>query len=257
MIFAGAKICNCEALRSNRAMSTDKVIVALDYDDPATALSLVHQIRDYITFFKVGSQLFTRTGPEFIRELRSLNVQVFLDLKFHDIPATVGHAVLEAVKLDVRFLTIHTSGGSEMMKAAVQSVAGSQTTVLGVTVLTSMDDSALHEIGVTQTVSAQVLHLAQLAQQSGIRGLVCSPQEIALIRRKLGPEISLVTPGIRSTSDAKQDQKRTLSASEALNQGATHLVVGRPITQAPDPVEAARKLVEEVLRNKTPHTEKS
>lgn len=227
-------------------MSTAQIIVALDFETPAPALALVRQIKEHLTFFKVGSQLFTHAGPDFVRELRGLGVEVFLDLKFHDIPETVRKAVAEAIKLDVRLLTLHTSGGSAMMRAAVEAAAGSSTTLLGVTVLTSMDDDSLRELNVNHTVPGQVLHLARLAQQSGLRGLVCSPHEIELIRRELGSEMMLVTPGIRSATEAKQDQKRTLSAGEAVRLGANYLVIGRPITQAADPATAAQHLLAEI-----------
>ena len=225
-------------------MSADHIIVALDYDEAEQALRLASQIKDYLRFFKVGSQLFTREGPDFIRRLRGLGVDVFLDLKFHDIPETVRKAVRSAAALDVRFLTIHTSGGPAMIEAALKGAeeAGTGTTVLGVTVLTSMDEASLRATGQERTPAGQVLFLAEMAQKSGLKGLVCSPLEIAPIRARLGNEILLVTPGIRSGTDAKGDQKRTLSAGEALRLGASHLVVGRPITEAPDPVAAAAAL---------------
>ena len=225
-------------------MPADPIIVALDYDEAEQALRLVAQIKDYLRFFKVGSQLFTREGPDFIRRLRGLGVDVFLDLKFHDIPETVRKAVRSAAALDVRFLTIHTSGGPAMIEAALKGAeeAGTGTTVLGVTVLTSMDEASLRATGQERTPAGQVLFLAEMAQKSGLKGLVCSPLEIAPIRARLGNEILLVTPGIRSGTDAKGDQKRTLSAGEALRLGASHLVVGRPITEAPDPVAAAAAL---------------
>jgi orotidine-5'-phosphate decarboxylase len=226
--------------------AADNIIVALDYEDPAVALTLVKKILPHLRVFKVGSQLFTRGGPDFVRELHALGVRVFLDLKYHDIPATVQKAVAEAVKLQVAFLTIHTSGGSAMMRAAMEAATGSETLVLGVTVLTSMDEAALREVNVAHSPGDQVLHLGRLAEQAGMRGLVCSPLEIELLRRELGPTMQLVTPGIRSATEAQGDQKRTLSAVEALRRGANYLVVGRPITQAADPAAAALALVAEI-----------
>lgn len=226
-------------------MATDKLIVALDMDSGAEALSLVRQLKDSLSLFKVGSQLFTREGPAFLRELRREGVDIFLDLKFHDIPQTVVKAVKAAMALEVRYATIHTSGGSEMMIAAQEAVAGSGTELLGVTVLTSLDSEALAEIGFDHSAPGQVVHLARLGMTSGLTGLVCSAQEIELIRRQIKLPVKLVTPGIRSAKDNLGDQKRTLSAAEALQRGATHLVVGRPITAAPDPAAAARSLLAE------------
>ncbi len=226
-------------------MATDKLIVALDMDSGEQALALVRQLKSSLSLFKVGSQLFTREGPAFLRELRHEGVDIFLDLKFHDIPQTVVKAVNAAKALEVRYLTIHTSGGSEMMIAAQEAVKDSGTELLGVTVLTSLDDEALHEIGFDHTTQGQVVHLARLAVTSGLGGLVCSAQEIELIRHQIKLPVKLITPGIRSAKDQIGDQKRTLSAAEALKRGATHLVVGRPITAASDPVAAAHALLAE------------
>lgn len=208
----------------------------------------MRQIKDYLSCFKVGSQLFTREGPAFIEKLRALGVDVFLDLKFHDIPETVRKAVRAAAALDLKFLTIHASGGRAMMESALEGARGTRTTVLGVTVLTSLEDAALAEIGYRQTAREQVVHLAKLARASGLGGLVCSPLEIEPLREALGSEMKLVTPGIRGAADAAGDQRRTLSAAEALRRGADHLVVGRPITAAPDPVAAALGILKEIGR---------
>ncbi|HSI84844.1 MAG: orotidine-5'-phosphate decarboxylase [Candidatus Methylacidiphilales bacterium] len=225
-------------------MATDKIIVALDMNDADYALEMVKRLKDYIGCFKVGNQLFTRQGPSIVQAIRDQGVDVFLDLKFHDIPATVANAVAASVKLDVRFLTIHTMGGADMMIAALDVAQGTRTTLLGVTVLTSLESDDLQEIGFDHTVKGQVLHLTRLAIASGLSAIVCSPQEIELIRSQVKEPLTLVTPGIRATAAVdKQDQKRTLSASEAFAAGANHVVIGRPITQAPDPVAAARDLV--------------
>jgi orotidine-5'-phosphate decarboxylase len=185
-----------------------------------------------------------------VRELRSTGAAVFLDLKFHDIPNTVAKAVAAAARLDVQMLTVHTSGGLEMMRAAersAQETASSMSRqaplVLGVTVLTSMDAAGLSGVGVTDTVGHQVERLAALAIKAGLRGLVCSPLEIAGLKQLFG-DVKLVTPGIRSTSDKPDDQKRTLTAPEALAAGADWLVVGRPIYAAADPCDAARKMLD-------------
>jgi len=224
---------------------TDKLILALDVDRAEDALVLVRQLKSHLSLFKVGSQLFTREGPAFIRALRAEGVDLFLDLKWHDIPQTVAHAVASAVALDVRYVTIHAGGGLEMMQAAQAAVKGSRTEILAVTVLTSLEDGALRQIGFDRSVAEQVVRLARLAVLAGVRGLVCSPHEIGLIREQIPEPVTLVTPGVRSGKDGLQDQKRTLSASEALERGANHLVIGRPITRAADPVAATRELMVE------------
>jgi len=224
---------------------TDKLILALDVDSTADALALVRRLKSHLSLFKVGLQLFTREGPAIIKALRAEGVDLFLDLKFHDIPQTVAHAVRAAAALDVRYLTIHAGGGLTMMEAAQAATAGSRTEILAVTVLTSLDDGALRQIGYERTTAEQVLRFARLAALAGVPGLVCSPHEIELIREGLPEPIKLVTPGVRSASDGKQDQKRTLTAAEAFKRGATHLVIGRPITQAPDPVVATQAILAE------------
>jgi len=172
-------------------------------------------------------------------------VDIFLDQKWHDIPQTVAHAVKSAVALDVKFVTVHASGGLEMLHAAQEAVKGSRTEILAVTVLTSLDDGALRQIGFDRTTADQVVRLARLAALAGIPGLVCSPHEIELIRQQVQEPVKLVTPGVRSAKDGLQDQKRTLSAPEALKRGANHLVIGRPITKASDPVAATLALMAE------------
>jgi orotidine-5'-phosphate decarboxylase len=227
-------------------MASDKIIVALDFDKGEQALRLAGQIKEYLSCVKVGSQLFTREGPALVLKLREMGLDVFLDLKFHDIPETVRKAVKAAAALDLKFLTIHATGGRAMIEGALAGAAGTRTTVLGVTVLTSLDDAAIAEIGYPRTAAEQVVHAAKLGRSAGLPGFVCSPLEIETLRKELGQEPILVTPGIRGIADAKGDQKRTLSAAEALKRGASHLVVGRPITGAPDPVRAAAALLEEI-----------
>ncbi len=227
-------------------MPTDKIIVALDFDEGEQALCLASQIKEYLSCVKVGSQLFTKEGPDLVRRLRDMGLDVFLDLKFHDIPETVRKAVKAAAPLDLKFLTIHASGGKAMVEGALLGAAGTRTQVLGVTMLTSLSDAAVAEIGFPRTAAEQVVHVAKLAVSAGLKAFVCSPLEIELLRKALGPGIVLVTPGIRGPNDAKGDQTRTLPAAEALRRGANHLVVGRPIIAASDPAAAAAALVREI-----------
>jgi orotidine-5'-phosphate decarboxylase len=224
---------------------TDKLILALDVDRAEEALAYVRLLKPHLRLFKIGNQLFTREGPAIVKAVRAEGVDVFLDQKWHDIPQTVANAVASAVALDVRFVTVHASGGLAMLQAAQEAVKGSRTQILAVTVLTSLDDGALRQIGFEPSTADQVVRLARLAVLARVQGLVCSPHEIALIREQVQEPVTLVTPGVRSGSDAVQDQKRTLSAREALQRGANHLVIGRPITKAADPVAATRALLAE------------
>lgn len=227
------------------------IILALDVPDLESARKLVRELAPVVGAFKVGKELFVATGPELIHEIRATGASVFLDLKFHDIPNTVAKAVASAVRLDVQLLTVHASGGHEMLQAAEQ--AAQQTAlqsgreaplVLGVTVLTSMDNNNLSEIGVNANLGQQVERLALLAARSGLRGLVCSPLEITALRQLIPAQMQLITPGIRpGGSGSGDDQKRTLSPREAMEAGASWLVIGRPIYQATNP----RKAAEEIL----------
>lgn len=227
------------------------IIVALDVPQMDTALKLAEQLAPVVGAFKVGKELFTAAGPEVVRRIRAAGGQVFLDLKFHDIPNTVAKAVESAVALDVQMLTIHTCGGSAMMQAAEKAAQEAAAKlgrpaplVLGVTVLTSMDSNDLDEIGVHTDVAKQVDRLATLAAKSGLRGLVCSPLEITALRAILPREMKLVTPGIRPAEKGQpDDQKRTLTPAEAMAAGASWLVIGRPICAAPNPREAAEKIL--------------
>jgi orotidine-5'-phosphate decarboxylase len=226
------------------------IIVALDVPTPDRALELAGQLAGAVGAFKIGKELFTAAGPNIIRRIRATGAAVFLDLKFHDIPNTVAAAVRAAVRLDVQMLTIHASGGSAMMRAAEDAAQDEATKlsaapplVLGVTVLTSMDDAAMAELGIAATAAQQVARLAQLAITAGLHGLVCSPLEIGLLRDVVPPAIQLVTPGIRPAGAGKGDQKRTLTPAEAIAAGANWLVIGRPILAAPDPVAAASSIL--------------
>jgi orotidine-5'-phosphate decarboxylase len=226
------------------------IIVALDVPTADVALQLALQLAPAVGAFKIGSELFTASGPDIVRRIRDTGAAVFLDLKFHDIPNTVAKAVASATRLDVQMLTIHTGGGLEMMRAAEKSAqqtalqsGRNAPLVLGVTVLTSMDGSALSEIGVGTDVGRQVERLAVLAINAGLRGLVCSPLEIAGLRQTLPAHVQLVTPGIRTGADKADDQKRTLSAPEAIKAGANWLVIGRPIYAAENPRAAAEAIL--------------
>jgi orotidine-5'-phosphate decarboxylase len=225
------------------------IIAALDVPTTARALGLAEQIAGVVGTVKVGNELFTAGGPEIVRRLRALGLQVFLDLKFHDIPNTVAKAVAAAVHLDVQMLTIHTSGGLEMMKAAetaaqetAQKLVRTPPLLLGVTILTSMDRRCIEEVGYQGTVAQQVERLATLASRAGLRGLVCSPLEVAGLRGLIPESMQLVTPGIRLADAAADDQKRTLTPREAIQAGANWLVIGRPIYEAPNPREAAEQI---------------
>ena len=226
------------------------LIVALDVPDADRALALAARLAPVVGAVKVGLELFTTAGPDIVRRLRAAGAAVFLDLKLHDIPNTVARAVEAAVRLDVQMLTVHTSGGRAMLAAAEQAARAeaqrrgqAPPLVLGVTVLTSLDDAALAEVGVAAGAAAQVERLARLAVSTGLRGLVCSPLELPVLRAALPREIRLVTPGIRPPGTEAGDQKRTLGPREALAAGADWLVVGRPILAAPDPRAAAEQIL--------------
>jgi orotidine-5'-phosphate decarboxylase len=229
------------------------IIVALDVPTADAAFKLAQQVAPAVGAFKIGSELFTAAGPDIVRRIRDTGAAVFLDLKFHDIPNTVTKAVASATRLDVQMLTIHTSGGLEMMRAAEQSAqqtaqqsGRTAPLVLGVTVLTSMDGNALSEIGYPANAGAQVERLATLAVKAGLRGLVCSPLEIAALRQILPAQVQLVTPGIRTGAEKADDQKRTLSPREAINAGANWLVIGRPIYAAENPRAAAEAILKTI-----------
>jgi orotidine-5'-phosphate decarboxylase len=226
------------------------VIAALDVPEAETALTLASQLAPVVGAFKIGSELFTSAGPDIVRKIRATGGSVFLDLKFHDIPNTVAKAVASAVRLDVQMITIHTSGGLEMMRAAEESAqktaqqSGREAPlILGVTVLTSMDSNNLSEIGAHANVGQQVERLANLAVKAGLRGLVCSPLEIVALRQILPSRIQLVTPGIRTGAEKADDQKRTLTPKEAMDAGASWLVIGRPIYAAENPRAAAEGIL--------------
>ncbi len=229
----------------------EQLLVALDVDTVADARAMADRLRGAVGGFKIGSRLFTGEGPAFVEELAARGDRVFLDLKFHDIPNTVAGAIAAATRLGVWMVNVHASGGSAMMRAA-RAAADEEATrrsrpaplVIAVTMLTSLDQEALREIGL-RSMTQQVERLAALTEAAGLDGVVASPQEIALIRRTCGPRFAIVTPGIRGAGDVKGDQSRTLSAADALAAGASYLVVGRPIIAAADPRAAAERIAAE------------
>jgi len=229
-------------------MMKSKLIVALDVPEESEAKKIVEELHDCVAYFKVGMQMFTRFGPGLVSYIRGKGADVFLDLKFHDIPNTVAHAVTSAGSLDVGMLTIHASGGSDMMHSAMEAAGkvARKPVVLAVTVLTSMDQSDMEEIGIDHTVSGQVLNLARLAQHSKVDGLVCSAHEISLIKNHICQKLTLVVPGIRPAGADTGDQKRIMTPRQAIDAGAGFLVIGRPIIEAPDRRKAAEDILAEI-----------
>jgi orotidine-5'-phosphate decarboxylase len=230
----------------------DKIIIALDVPGKDEAIALASQLRSARTF-KVGLELFTAEGPALFRKIKALRKDVFLDLKLHDIPNTVAGAVRSAMRHGVQMMTIHTSGGREMMAKAAETARQAseelerpKPLLLGVTVLTSLKGPDLAEVGLTSDVAGHVLRLAGLAKAAGLDGVVCSPQEIEVLRREFGRDLVIVTPGIRPLWAAVQDQKRIMTPAEAVAKGADYLVIGRPITAAPSPEEAFLRVAEEL-----------
>jgi orotidine-5'-phosphate decarboxylase len=226
------------------------LIVALDVPDPKSAMRLVAELEGTCVWFKVGLELFVAAGPAVLEPLVARGLNVFLDLKLHDIPNTVAGAVRSAAELGIRMLTVHAGGGPAMLAAAKNELAGvsNPPKLLAVTVLTSMDAGQLRGIGVERAPGAQVELLVKAGLEAGIRGFVCSPQEVAAVRALTGPDGVLVIPGIRPAGAAIGDQKRVAGPAEAIRQGASYLVVGRPITQAPNPAEAAHAILEEMAK---------
>ena len=228
--------------------SRQRLIVALDVSSAAAARKIVAAVGDCAATYKIGMQLYTAEGPSVVRELVQSGRRVFLDLKYHDIPNTVGAAVKEAAQLGVSMLTVHASGGSKMLRAAVDAAASSTAnpTVLAVTVLTSLDESDLSRTGVRGSVADQVLRLAALALSNGCGGVVASAREAAALRKDLGPDFVIVTPGIRPAGGKREDQVRVVTPAEAIAAGATYIVVGRPITDAADPAAEARMILSQL-----------
>ncbi len=231
----------------------DRIIFAMDVGHFGDAQRFARLLKDRVGMFKIGKQLFTHAGPKIVDMIQQMGQRTFLDLKFHDIPNTVARASEEATRLSVAMFNVHAMGGLEMMKAAVQAARRTakalgvhRPTVLAVTVLTSLDHQALKELGIRCTVAKQVARLAHLAEKGGLDGVVASPREINLIRKTCGKDFVIVTPGVRPAGSAAEDQKRVMTPRLAIEAGADYLVIGRPIQNAKDPVEAVERIVEEI-----------
>jgi orotidine-5'-phosphate decarboxylase len=237
----------------------NRLIVALDVETAREALNLFSALKDVAGMFKIGSQLFTSEGPSVVREIVRAGASIFLDLKFHDIPNTVAAAGVEAARLGVSIFNIHACGGSEMMRRTADAVTETalregitRPHVIGVTVLTSADDSTLAEAGFSSSAGEQVRRLARLASESGLDGVVASPHEVKLVREAIGQhDFVIVTPGVRPAGIAHNDQRRVMTPAEAVRAGADYLVVGRAILKAADPSRAAHEIIEEMQRAET------
>lgn len=235
----------------------DRIIVALDTDSRATALSLVRRLKAQVGVFKIGSQLFTAEGPEIVREIIEMGEKIFLDLKFHDIPNTVARAVSVAAGMGISMLTLHTLGGLSMLESAARQIrdshkASEKPLLLGVTVLTSMSDTDLEEVGVYAEAETQVVLLAGIALKAGLDGVVASPKELPRLRQEYGPALKLVVPGIRPSGSDSHDQTRIANPAEAIQAGADYLVIGRPITASSDPSGSVQQIIEMIERERVP-----
>lgn len=222
------------------------LIVALDFPDAAATLDMLGRLDPLLCRVKIGKELFTHCGPALVREVVQRGFDVFLDLKFHDIPNTVAGAIAAAVELGVWMVNVHASGGRVMLEAASRAVAGSNTLLTAVTVLTSLGAEDLQEVGISDSPEAQVLRLAHLAQACGVDGVVCSAREIVMLRRSLPEDFLLVTPGIRPAGDSAGDQKRIATPASAISDGGDFLVIGRPVTQSADPTAKLRDILAEI-----------
>lgn len=230
-------------------MQLSPVVVALDYEDQRAALNLVSQLDPSLCRLKVGKEMFSHFGPDFVRELQQRHFDVFLDLKFHDIPNTVAKAVKAAADLGVWMVNVHACGGSRMMVAAreaLQSFGAEKPLLIAVTVLTSMEQADLLELGITLTPEQQVLKLAALTHQSGLDGVVCSAHEARALKQQFGKAFQLVTPGIRPAFAGADDQKRVMTPAQAVAAGVDYMVIGRPITKAADPLAALQAIYQEL-----------
>tara|TARA_B110000503_G_scaffold125982_1_gene194114 strand:- start:8779 stop:9477 length:699 start_codon:yes stop_codon:yes gene_type:complete len=226
------------------------IVVALDYQSADQAIAMAQQLDPTRCRLKVGKELFTAAGPQLVEKLQQQGFEIFLDLKFHDIPNTVAKAVLVAARMGVWMVNVHASGGAEMMQktqAALKDKGGHQPLLIAVTVLTSMDADGLKATGIDQTPAERVLSLAHMSQDSGFDGVVCSAQESALLKAELGKEFKLITPGIRPSFAMKGDQKRIMTPAQAMAAGSDYLVIGRPITQADDPMKALELIEQELV----------
>ena len=222
-----------------------KVLIALDYDDQNAAIEFVKQLSPNECRLKVGKEMFTYFGPQFVQQLIDLGFDIFLDLKFHDIPNTVAKAVTAAAKMGVWMVNVHASGGPEMMqkaKAALEEFGDNAPLLIAVTVLTSMDEAELKRLGVNKSPAEQVIYLANLAKESGLDGVVCSAQESQTLKAQFGQEIKLITPGIRPAGSDAGDQKRIMTPKQAIESGSDYLVIGRPITQSSNPAQTLNEI---------------
>lgn len=224
-----------------------KIIVALDYSNEEQALDFVNKVTPDLCKLKVGKELFTTAGPRFVEKIVEQGFDVFLDLKFHDIPNTVMKACHAAADLGVWMVNVHALGGKTMMQAAKEGVSHSSTKLIAVTILTSMGQDDLNQIGIQTEVKDQVVNLAALANDSGLDGVVCSAKEVSVLRKNLGNDFLLVTPGIRPKGNETSDQKRVMTPSEAINAGSSYLVIGRPITQSDSPVKTLENIINEIV----------
>ena len=228
----------------------EKILLVLDVSSREEAMKLVRPLYEHVGMFKVGTQLFTAEGPALVREIVGLGGKVFLDLKFHDIPNTVSHGVLEAAKLGVSLMTIHAAGGRAMMETVSKELRNQfgerRPMVAAVTVLTSLNDASLQEVGIARPMSQQVVEMAKLAENCGVDGVVCSPQEIELVRKATGRNFKIVTPGIRMPGQSANDQQRLATPREALSAGADYIVVGRAVTAAAEPRQALETLIQSI-----------
>lgn len=228
-------------------LAPPRIVVAMDYNNARDCLAMARQLSPEQCRLKVGKELFTAAGPNLVEQLMTMGFQVFLDLKFHDIPNTTANAVKAAAELGVWMVNVHASGGERMLletRERLETLSGPRPLLIGVTVLTSMDESELRALGVARTPLEQVRHLAQLSQRCGLDGVVCSALEAADLRARLGDAFCLVTPGIRPVDSPQDDQKRTMTPAEALAAGSDYLVIGRPITRSADPAASCRAIVE-------------
>lgn len=229
--------------------SDSKIIVALDYADAKSALALVNQLDPSLCKLKIGKELFTATGPQLVETIVNQGFKLFLDLKFHDIPNTVAKACTAASNLGVWMLNVHASGGLPMMQAAREGIDKSHHNpyLIAVTVLTSMNQEVFNQLGIHKTIAEQVLDLAKLTKKAGLNGVVCSAMEAQTLRQNLGADFCLVTPGIRPANSNQDDQSRVVTPQDAINSGASYLVIGRPITKAQNPLKALENIVQSIV----------
>ena len=232
----------------------DRLIVALDVNSKEKAVALAEKLKNDVKFFKIGLELFSSCGPEIVESIKDIGCDIFLDLKFHDIPATVAKAAAAVTSLEPFMFNVHAQGGYDMMKLAAEAVTAESARlgidkpkILAVTILTSLDGKALKEIGLDETPREMVVRLARLAGKAGLDGVVASPSETKYIRKELGENFIIVTPGVRPEWAASNDQKRIATPNAAIKDGADYIVVGRPITESKNPVEAARTILKEMI----------